>query len=691
MSTIRRILMCLAACSLCCGFARAQNTPRALLRVNADTAAPDSQRYYIDIFTDTALNQAIFDAFQGANPPVIGVLASKGIPVPGTGLIIPADNADRTWFRLYLDKSLRPLENFADKQFTIVLTNFLDDAPKNPKNQIRGIGVQRAFVRETATEWPLCEPQQLSVRFEYDLKNLDTFNRAQELYRALDTLRSSPLELDKIRIELEPLTRKLTSTTRVKSLRLFPVNENALVNNEKISACLETVDDLPTEKFDAKISWNTPVPPELVDPVVVLGLEGRTPEASPTVFVTKEKAVGVRAIEKDLDIGVSLVSAVEDVEQPDKSLLRKRTTRDTLDLRLGLFRNVSQLTVKGVTQIRDFVTQNICGRVSGYTKPSAGVMGTIIINDVPIGIVPGVDIESVSKVQNGKMQCLTFVYPAIPDAAHNLAVGDRNPFPKYAAIDPVVTPFIGPLVGPRATAGTYSILTPFYIDAKVSNGKIDKDTTSLNRIVFGIQEELRYYQNNFRFPTYYRFVFQGNHASDRDFKQKEYKATFEFRPVFGALNHPYDPLNTSSEKRTLCPTCKQKFKLIPNSRGFEFVPVIGAEIGRTYSRRNPAAAIEPSETVRRLYLGLDLVLNPTDRLQLKSSEQFYIRGESKTDRYHNYFLGELSYRLAAFNHGRAAHSIFFSWEKGGQPPFEDPDVNVLKLGYRVAATTLFSR
>ena len=84
MSTIRRILMCLAVGSLCCGFARAQNTPRALLRVNAD-AAPDSQRYYIDIFTDTALNQAVFDAFQGAKPPVIGVLASKGIPVPGTG------------------------------------------------------------------------------------------------------------------------------------------------------------------------------------------------------------------------------------------------------------------------------------------------------------------------------------------------------------------------------------------------------------------------------------------------------------------------------------------------------------------------------------------------------------------------------------------------------------------------------
>ena len=682
MQLIRRILLGLITCGCCCGVVLGQNKPKAVLHVTGDRSKGTDQ-YFIEIVMDTDLKQSVFDDFKNGKQPVIGVLASKGMPVSGLGPIVPADATDRKRFKLDLDRSTEPLKDFADQKFTILLTDFKDDSGKN---QIRAITVERELEREIATDFPVCRPQQLSMHFNYNSKN---FARALEVYRALDHLKQSPNELAKIQIEVEPLTKKSKSTLNVESVKLFPVKENGLLANDTVSVCFETDKDVPTEKFDTRISWPTSVPPELVEPALILGLSGGTVEPAPPVFVSKEKAVGVRPIEKDLDIGVSLVSTVADVEQPDKSLLRKRTTRDTLDLRLGLFRNVTQLTVKGVRDTGDFPEQTICGKVGKtFTAATSTVMGTIVIDEVEIGIAPGIDVESVAKVQPGTQQCLHFVYPAPTDAAHRMAVGEKN---TLHPSDPIFTPYIGSLVGRDSIAGTYSIFTPFYIDAKVSNGKIDKDTTSLNRIVFGVQEEFRYYQNNFRFPTYYRFVMQGNHASDRDFKQKEYKATFEFKPIFGSLNHPFDPTNTSGEKRQLCKDCKQLLKLIPPVHGFEFVPLVGAEIGRTYSRRKPAAALKPSDTVRRVYFGLDLVLNPTARFELKGSEQFYIRGESKTDRYHNYFLGEVSYRLVSFNHGRAAHSVFFSWEKGGQPPFEDPDVNVLKFGYRVAAATLFSR
>jgi hypothetical protein len=185
-------------------------------------------------------------------------------------------------------------------------------------------------------------------------------------------------------------------------------------------------------------------------------------------------------------------------------------------------------------------------------------------------------------------------------------------------------------------------------------------------------------------------VFQANHASDRDFKQREFKGTFEFHPIFGPLNHPFDPGNARISDRSLCPGCKPPFKLIPVRYGYEFMPVIGAEIGRTYYRRRPAEALKPSDTVKRLYFGIDTTIYPTTKISLTAVERFYIRGESPDDRYHNYFLGEFNYHIGRLAAGRVAQGVFFSWERGGQPPFDDPEVNVLKFGYRISAATLFS-
>lgn len=680
-----RICLCLILTLVFVGASKAQKRPQALLQV--DSAASPDKRYYIDILTDMPLKQSEYDALSGAKPPLLGVLASKGIPVmsAGVGRIVTADDGDRRHFRIYLDEATQPLQDFADKKFTVILTNFKVDGSDDP--QIRGIQVGRVLTRAIVTNNPVCRPQQLSMRFDYDVKDQYSRFRAHALYEALNTLKQNATQLSGIGIRVEPLTTRTVSTLTVTALQLNPDKEEALDFNSTLSACLETDKDLPGEKFDAELTWNTPVPPEFVEPRIIEGIEGRTTEASPSVFVDKEKEVGLRPIEKDLNVAVALVSGVEDKEQEDKSIRRERTTRGTLDLRVGLLRNVVKLGVKLPMSGDTPDTLNpikICGRVNSFTPETPAAQGMIVINGVKWLLEHGIVLNN---VQPGTDQCIHFLY-SDGDAQGNSVLVTHNTFHPA---DPVFIPFVGPLERPDVTRGTYSVFTPFYIDAKVSTGKIEKETISLNRVVFGFQEEFRYFANNFRFPTYYRFMLQGNHASDRDFKQKEYKATFEFRPVFGALNHPFDPTNTSRADRVLCQSCDQPFKLIPSTRGFEFVPVIGAEIGRTYSRRNPAADIEPSDTVKRLYLGLDAVWNPTARIALKATEQFYIRGESKADRYHNYFAGEFSYHLASFFQGRAAHSVFFSWEKGGQPPFADPDVNVLKVGYRVTAATLFSR
>src|SRR5262249_30445222 len=53
------------------------------------------------------------------------------------------------------------------------------------------------------------------------------------------------------------------------------------------------------------------------------------------------------------------------------------------------------------------------------------------------------------------------------------------------------------------TSAHYVLVTPFFVDAKVSTGKITKDTLSLNRILLGTQGEYQYLYNNETYPTYF--------------------------------------------------------------------------------------------------------------------------------------------------------------------------------------------
>jgi hypothetical protein len=216
-------------------------------------------------------------------------------------------------------------------------------------------------------------------------------------------------------------------------------------------------------------------------------------------------------------------------------------------------------------------------------------------------------------------------------------------------------------------------LTPFYINANVATGKITKDTLSLNRVLFGLQGQFRRRvvdSNNHKSATH-RITYGLTHASDRDFKQDEFSGRLEWAPIFWDWNKPIS-LNYIAKSGE------------PHAKGYgyTFLPKVGFEIGRTYHRRNPAAAITESPNVRRLYFGLDASLDITSYLTLSVSDTFYVRGETPGHRLRNYFKGGVEAPMGRlFN--SAVHSLFFSFEKGDLAPFATPAVNSMKLGYRV--------
>lgn len=231
-------------------------------------------------------------------------------------------------------------------------------------------------------------------------------------------------------------------------------------------------------------------------------------------------------------------------------------------------------------------------------------------------------------------------------------------------------------------------ITPIFIDAKVSNGKINADTLALNRIIIGSEFVFRFLERRESGTrNKYIFTFRGSNASDRDFKRVEAKGAFEFRPILDKLN---DSLEFSNEllDEVLDPSGGQKVVPVGNF-GYQFQPFVGVEIGRTYrERRDVFEGEEVSRNVRRLYFGTNIIFNLTRYADLKLTDIFYLRGEAPDDRARNYFNGSLEAPLGNLGR-RTAHSVFFSFERGDQPPFASPSVNVFKLGYRIKSD--FSR
>jgi hypothetical protein len=249
-------------------------------------------------------------------------------------------------------------------------------------------------------------------------------------------------------------------------------------------------------------------------------------------------------------------------------------------------------------------------------------------------------------------------------------------------LDLRVAPLLNVLSIPDPGSETFHFLTPLLIDARVSTGKINEDTLSLNRIVFGGEYEIRHYTDPSTYPTYQRYIFSFRNASDRDFKQAEWKGGFEFQPVFSALNRPLR-FRRKIVTSVLDPDPNRDPTIVPTIIGFgwQFLPLAGVEMGKTWRNKSPFAKIEQTEFVRRFYFGATLNLDLTSFVRISAKDILYIRGEAKEDRRHNYFLVTIEMPLPSF--GVTANSGFLSFERGGQPPFATPDVNAFKVGYRL--------
>lgn len=233
--------------------------------------------------------------------------------------------------------------------------------------------------------------------------------------------------------------------------------------------------------------------------------------------------------------------------------------------------------------------------------------------------------------------------------------------------------------------------TPFFIDAKAATGKISEKTLSLNRILIGGEIALLILGNETKgdethpsdrdkFKLSFRFI----NASDRDFKRVEAKFNFQTLFRFVALNRPLSQRTREIPASVLNP--KAGPTIIPAGIfGYQIQPIVGFDLGRVYRQDREVFNIEEqSRFVRRLYLGLDMQFDLTRHVKLSLRETFYIRGETPQDRFRNYFIGGLETPIGNIG-SNAAQSIFFNFERGDQPPFLAPSVNVLKIGYRITS------
>jgi hypothetical protein len=224
--------------------------------------------------------------------------------------------------------------------------------------------------------------------------------------------------------------------------------------------------------------------------------------------------------------------------------------------------------------------------------------------------------------------------------------------------------------------GLVQVFTPFYIDAKISTGKITKDTLALNRVELGSTYEFRQYRTK-AYSDLFRHALSFKHNSDRDFKQDEFKFVYEFQPIWGRLNRPRgSALNIL--RGNPVPDTGDKF-------GYEIVPIVGVELGRTYRVKDPKQFAGTSRNVRRFYFGASMTFDLTRFVELSIADLFYVRGENPKDRTENYFVGSLEAPLGQIGDLNAAHALFLSFERGEQAPFTNPSVNILKFGYRIRA------
>jgi hypothetical protein len=237
--------------------------------------------------------------------------------------------------------------------------------------------------------------------------------------------------------------------------------------------------------------------------------------------------------------------------------------------------------------------------------------------------------------------------------------------------------------------GIWFAWEPIFLDAKVSTGKIEKDTLSLNRVVIGTSYDftkfLDFKGNPATNPNYLNLSIKPVQASDRDFKQLEYKVISEFQPRLSFLNRIPANHRSTINRVLIKPGETETTRFVEPRFGFKVTPFIGGEIGKTWLRRNPAVAIEPTDYIKRIYTGLSMTFYFPLNISVNVSEKFYwnfgrTRAGLPVDPKENHFKASLDFGIRK-NHG-FGDSIFFSFEKGNEPPFGARDINSFKIGYR---------
>jgi hypothetical protein len=305
---------------------------------------------------------------------------------------------------------------------------------------------------------------------------------------------------------------------------------------------------------------------------------------------------------------------------------------------------------------------------------------------VPAGGSAAEDTKDVEKrALNDKLDFVfTFDSHRVTKTENNVSRVERDTLGIFdLRLVPFKHTFFKPVAGTKNEIH-YLDVKPFFIDAKVSTGKIEKNTASLNRINLGTDIEYRYFQRFKKHPTYYQFNFRGINASDRDFKLVEGKFNFEFRPVIKIFNKQLAD-NGKSFKDPLPPN--EEFRSIPGKWGFLLVPTFGFEFGKTYRNHNPAPGFDEKPKIFRGIFGFSLVVNPLDWITFTLDDKFYSRSSwEKGDRGINYLKTTLDFSLGKkFN---VPQSVVFSYENGKQPPFTDEVVNTFKIGYRIQMNNL---
>lgn len=245
---------------------------------------------------------------------------------------------------------------------------------------------------------------------------------------------------------------------------------------------------------------------------------------------------------------------------------------------------------------------------------------------------------------------------------------------------------IAPLLNVSPTPGenstTFFFWTPILLNAKISTGDVTTDTLSSNRVVIASEVEWRYFATETTYPTYHRFLVGGRSASDRDFDRVEVKGSLEWQPVFGVLTRPL-AWQEKVESNNVDPNPQREWKrILVNGVGWQLLPKLGVEAGRTVKNNRPELAIEKSESVYRLFLGGAIGLDLSRFVSLSFEDTLYLRGEVDDNQARNYLKAKAEMPLMGFT-TTMAQSIFLSYERGGLPPFSTPDVDALKLGYRV--------